>query len=423
MFRALTSRQLDPLLKERTGLDEEDRRQRLGVAAVLPFRVNDHVINELIDWDRVPDDPIFQLTFPQPGMLAAPDLARMTGLIGDAAPEQQLREAANEIRSRLNPHPANQTDLNEPVFQGRRLRGLQHKYRETVLLFPRQGQTCHAYCTYCFRWPQFVGEPDLRIATDDMDSVVAYLRAHPEVSNVLITGGDPLVMSAEVLRRHLEPLLRIPSIEAIRIGTKALAYWPQRFSGDPDADDLLRLFEQVTAAGRHLAVMAHFSHPRELAPRVTRQAISRILGTGAVIRCQAPVIRGVNDDAAVWAELWRETTRLGMIPYYLFIERDTGPQHYFGVPLARAYEIYRDAFAQVPGLARTARGPVASASPGKICIDGIVELAGERVFALRYLQARDPALVGRPFFAQFDADALWVADLKPAFGAVELAPA
>jgi hypothetical protein len=120
--------------------------------------------------------------------------------------------------------------------------------------------------------------------------------------------------------------------------------------------------------------------------------------------------------------MWRDLTRLSVVPYYMFVERDTGPQGYFAVPLARAYEIYRDAYSRVSGLARTVRGPVMSATPGKVCVDGVAELAGERVFVLRMLQARDPALVGRPFFAGFDPAAIWLTDLKPAFGQADLLP-
>jgi hypothetical protein len=104
-----------------------------------------------------------------------------------------------------------------------------------------------------------------------------------------------------------------------------------------------------------------------------------------------------------------------MIPYYMFVERDTGPQDYFSVPLARSYEIFRDAYATVSGLCRSVRGPSMSATPGKVCIDGVAEVAGEKVFVLRMLQARDPAQVGRPFFARFDPTATWLSDLKPAF--------
>ncbi|GAB3661031.1 KamA family radical SAM protein [Actinocorallia lasiicapitis] len=416
VFRALTARHLDDLLK-RAGLDEADRVRAAAVAAVFPFRTNAYVADTLIDWAAAPDDPMFRLNFPHPGMLAPDDLARMEGLLRADASPAELRAAANVIRHRLNPHPSGQLDRNQPTLDGVPLPGLQHKYAETVLVFPSQGQTCHAYCTYCFRWPQFVGEKELKISTGDAESTTAYLRAHPEVTSVLITGGDALIMRTDVLRRYVEPLLEIDHIESIRLGTKALAYWPFRFTTDPDADALLALFDQVIAAGRHLAVMAHYSHPVELEPEPAQAALRRIRTTGAVIRTQGPLIRGVNDDAAVWARLWREATRLGIVPYYMFIERDTGPQDHFGVPLSRAVDIYAEAIGSVSGLARTVRGPVMSADPGKAVIDGTAEIAGEKVFVLRMLQARDPSLVGRPFFARFDPDAMWLSDLEPAWGA------
>jgi len=318
---------------------------------------------------------------------------------------------------RLNPHPAGQLALNVPELGEEPLPGVQHKYHETVLVFPKQGQTCHSYCTYCFRWAQFVDEPDLKMATSDIDRITGYLRRHREVTSVLITGGDPMIMGAGVLRRYIEPLLGpgLEHVESIRIGSKSLAYWPQRFVTDPDADDTLRLFEQVVATGRTLAFMAHFSHPRELEPAVVAEAVRRIRGTGAVIRTQAPLIRTINDDAGTWLGMWRTQVRLGMIPYYMFVERDTGPQDYFAVPLARAYQIFSDANRSVSGLARTVRGPSMSATPGKVCIDGITELAGQRVFVLHMIQARDPSLVGKPFFARFDPAATWISDLEPAF--------
>lgn len=393
-----------------------------AVAAVFPFRTNAYVVNELIDWSATTSDPIFRLTFPQPGMLSASDLARMTRLLRGDAPEAEVRAAANEIRHRLNPHPAGQAELNVPELSGRRLSGLQHKYAETLLVLPRPGQTCHAYCQYCFRWPQFVGEPSLKIATDDTEAITEYLSAHPEISDVLVTGGDPLIMATDVLRQYVEPLLAVDHVNTVRLSTKALSYWPQRFVSDPDADDLLRLFEQVVASGRQLAVMVHVSHPRELEPPIVDTALRRLRGTGAVLRMQAPVIRGINDDPVVWTRMWRDLTARGVVPYYMFVERDTGPHDYFAVPLDRAYKIFREAYASVSGLARTVRGPVMSATPGKVCVDGIATIGGERVFVLRYLQHRDPSLVGRPFFAQAELTATWLTDLKPALGATTVGP-
>jgi KamA family protein len=417
-FRAYSAKHLD-MLVQRAGLSPGERLAVRAVATVLPFRTNSYVVEHLIDWDAAPDDPIYRLVFPQPDMLPEADVRRLAHLIDEGAPEASLRAAAHEVRMRLNPHPAGQLLLNAPSLGGRPLPGLQHKYPETVLFFPRQGQTCHAYCTYCFRWAQFVDEPELKMATDDIGTLVAYLAEHPEVTSVLITGGDPMIMGEAVLRRYLEPLIDprngLDHVESIRIGTKSLAYWPQRFVTDPDADATLRLFGEVVASGRNLAVMAHFSHPRELEPPMLAEAVRRISATGAVIRTQAPLIRSINDDPRTWQSMWRTQVRMGMIPYYMFVERDTGPQDYFAVPLARAYEIFRDAYQGVSGLARTVRGPSMSATPGKVCIDGVTEVAGYKVFVLHMIQARDPGLVGRPFFARFDPAACWLTDLEPVF--------
>jgi KamA family protein len=386
-----------------------------AVSAVFPFRVSSYVVDELVDWSNIPDDPIYQLTFPQRGMLAAPDFERMVRLVRGGASREVVTEAAREIQSRLNPHPAGQLSMNVPRLDGIPLRGMQHKYGETVLFFPSQGQTCHAYCTYCFRWAQFIGDRELKQASHEGPTLLRYLRRHLEVSDVLFTGGDPMVMSARVLRSYIEPLLDIEHLTSIRIGTKALAYWPYRFTTDRDAGDLLRLFEQVRARGKHLAFMAHFSHPREVDTPAAEQAMRRIVDTGATIRCQAPLIRNVNDDPDAWADMWRLQVRNGAVPYYMFVERDTGAKEYFEVPLVRAFDIYETAIRKVSGLARTARGPSMSATPGKVLVDGIATVSDEDVFVLKMLQGRDPRWANRVFFAKLDPDAAWLDDLEPAF--------
>ncbi|MBF9073703.1 KamA family radical SAM protein [Streptacidiphilus fuscans] len=416
VFRALALPHLDALLA-RAGLDDQDRLRARAVAEVLPFRTNSYVVDELIDWRAAPDDPIYRLVFPQPDMLPRADVDRIATMLREGAPADRLRADVHELRLRLNPHPSGQRDLNTPMLDGVPTEGMQHKYAETLLFFPRQGQTCHAYCSYCFRWPQFVGEPDLKMASGDAEALRSYVASHPELTSVLITGGDPLIMSSSVLARYVEPLLDIPHLESVRIGTKALSYWPHRVLTDPDADGLLRLFERVVQSGRNLALMAHYSHPRELETAVAEQALRRVQSTGAVVRCQAPLIRGVNDRAEDWAVMWRRLVALGAVPYYMFVERDTGPQDYFAVPLGRAYDLFREAYAQISGLARTVRGPIMSATPGKVQVDGVADVAGQRAFVLHYVQARDPELVGRPFFAAYDPDARWLTDLKPLDGA------
>jgi len=416
-FRVFTARTLEQI-PQLAGLPEQLRFAMRVVAQVLPFRVNQYVIEELIDWSRVPDDPIFQLTFPQPGMLLPDDFARMADLLKRGADADAIGRLARELREGLNPHPAGQQSLNVPHLDNEPLSGMQHKYRETVLFFPSQGQTCHSYCTFCFRWAQFVGDKALRFSTHEADRLHAYLARHPQVSDLLVTGGDPLVMKARTLADYLLPLRKpqFEHVQNLRIGTKALSFWPQRFVSDTDADELLRVFERLVAAGKHVAIMAHFNHWRELETPTVREALRRVRDTGVVIRTQSPLVAHINDSADVWARLWRTQVRLGLVPYYMFVERDTGAQHYFEVPLARAAGIYRDAIRRVSGLARTARGPSMSAGPGKVEIQGISEVAGEQVFQLRFLQGRNPDWVQRPFYARFDPTATWFDQLRPAFG-------
>lgn len=420
-YRAYTLRNIRELPEYRL-LDDDQRWAIEVVGRVLPFKTNSYVTTELIDWSDIPNDPIFVLNFPQRDMLRPEHFERVEHAFrrfGSGTPA--FEAAVTEVRRELNPHPAGQLEHNIPDLYGESLRGMQHKYRETVLFFPSNGQTCHAYCTFCFRWPQFIGDNSLKFAMREAHFLVQYLRIHPEVTDVLFTGGDPLVMSTRNLRLYLEPLLdaELPNLQTIRIGTKALAYWPYRFISDGDAEELLALFRRITQRGLHLAVMAHFNHPRELSTAAAQEAIARVRATGAEIRTQSPVMRRINDAPEVWAQLWREQVRLGCVPYYMFIARDTGAQHYFAVPLVRAWSIFRDAYASVSGLGRTVRGPSMSADPGKVQVLGPAYVEGRRVLALQFLQARNPTWTLRPFFAEWDASACWLDELRPAFGEQE----
>jgi L-lysine 2,3-aminomutase len=148
-----------------------------------------------------------------------------------------------------------------------------------------------------------VDRPDLKLAVSGPEVMTAYLDRHPEITDVLITGGDPLVMRTDLLASYVQPLLD-PSrehIETIRIGTKVVSFWPYRLLSEPDSGDLLRLLARIVAAGKHVALMLHLSHPVELATDLACRAVSRLASTGAVLRAQAPVVRHVNDDPEVWA--------------------------------------------------------------------------------------------------------------------------
>lgn len=263
-----------------------------------------------------------------------------------------------------------------------------------------------------------MGIDNLKFATRQSELLVLYLREHSEVTDVLITGGDPLIMRARVLAKYIEPLLHVnlSNLQTIRIGTKALSFWPYKFLIGHEAEETLDLFKKVVRSGKHLALMAHFTHPRELESKIVQKAIKRIRETGAEIRTQSPILRHINDNSQVLADMWQKQVKLGCIPYYMFVIQNTGAQHFFGLPLVEAWKIFRDAYQKVSGLARTVRGPCMSTNPGKIQVLGASQVKGEKVLVLTMLQARDPDLVMRPFFAEYDDQAFWIDDLKPAFG-------
>jgi KamA family protein len=401
-------------------LSREDRRAIEVVGRVLPFKTNNYVTDELIKWDQLKDDPIFTLNFPRKEMLLPHHFNEVEKLM-DRGDEQTLHTVIEKIRMELNPNPSGQ-EYNVPEFKGMRLHGLQHKYRETVLLFPRPGQTCHAYCTFCFRWPQFSHLPDMKFSIkEDYELYLQYIKAHPMVTDVLFTGGDPMVMNASLLRTYIEPMLSadMEQIKHIRIGTKALTYWPYRFTSDNDADEVLRLFDDIIRAGKHLSIMAHFNHPVELSTDAVTEAIKRIRTTGAQIRTQSPVLKHINDDPEIWAEMLQRQVHLGCVPYYMFVARDTGAKHYFELPLAQCQTIFRKAYQKVSGICRTVRGPSMSDHAGKIQILGVSEVAGEKLFVLRFIQGRRPDWVAKPFFAKYNPKATWFDQLEPAFGEKE----
>jgi L-lysine 2,3-aminomutase len=405
---APTQDRIDALLR-RAGYTDAGLDAAHQVMSVLPFKVSTHIVDRLVDWSAAPDDPIFRLYFPHPDMLAAVPAA--------TAPDDTGADdsAGRGVAVQLNPHPGGQLEHNVPRIDGAPVHGLQHKYADTVLVFPGRGQTCHAYCAYCFRWAQFVGAPDLQMRMDDPATLGAYLDGHPEVSNVVLTGGDPFVMGAHVLGRWLDEASapHREHIDVVRIGTKAPLSNPERFTRSNDADDLLAALERVVRSGRQCAVMLHVSHARELAEPLTQQALARLRSTGATLYSQAPLIRHVNDDAQVWQDKWTLESRLGIVPYYMFVERDTGPWRYFAVPLADAVTAFTTAYGRVGGLARTVRGPVMSTTLGKLQVSRRPDDGGDDggPFALTFLRARVPAHQGATLLARPSRTATWVSEL------------
>ncbi len=388
------------------------------VARVLPFKTNNYVVEELIDWNNYESDPLFTINFPQKEFLEPEHFRLITETLESGADNLTIGKVVNGIRMGLNPHPAGQLDYNIPEMEGHKANGIQHKYKETMLIFPAPGQTCHAHCTFCFRWPQFIGINHYKMALKDPELGVAYLKRHPEITDILLTGGDPMVMSADRLETYVDALLEsgCTNLRTIRIGTKSLTFWPYRYLTDNDSAKILELFRRIVDSGINLSVMAHINHYREMATDAFREAVKRIQQTGAVIRTQSPILNHVNKSSDVWKKMWEEQVNLGMIPYYMFIPRNTGFHKFFSIPLIEAYTIFKKAFQQVSGLGRTVRGPIMSALHGKIEVNGVTEINNKKYISMSFIQARVSDSVKKPFFAEYDEKSCWINELTPAFG-------
>ena len=338
-------------------------RDRLGpVADRYVFRANDYYLG-LIDWDD-PDDPIRQLIIPREEELT----------------EWGKLDASNE----------------ESVTVAR---GVQHKYTDTVLLLCNE--VCGAYCRYCFRKRLFMDENDE--ATNDVTEGLRYIAEHPEVTNVLLTGGDPLLMSTRRLVEIFDALRAIPHVQIIRLGSKMPAFDPYRVLRDPD---LLAAFRKYSTPTQRIYLMAHFDHPRELTD-LAIEGIDTCIRNGVICVNQCPLIRGINDDPRVLAEMYSKLSYIGCPPYYLFQGRPTAGNEPYEVPLVQGWSIFQQALTRGSGLARRARYCM-SHETGKVEVLGI---DAEHVY-LRYHQAKFPDDLGRFFIRRRNDEAYWLDQLE-----------
>ncbi|MGN7614296.1 lysine 2,3-aminomutase, partial [Magnetococcales bacterium HHB-1] len=248
---------------------------------------------------------------------------------------------------------------------------------------------------------------------DNLPRLQRYLKTQPQVTDLVFTGGDPLIMDAATLSAYITPLLKLVHIKNFRIGTKALSYHPDCFLNHTAAP-LLTLFKTIMAQGKQLALMVNINHPQELSAK-SQQAIHLLRQIGITIRTQTPLLAGINDQASVLQALLQQIVQLGSIPYYIFIPRNTGPEPGFRLSLARAVHLIQKTFQSIGGLAKTVRGPVMSTQHGKVHLLGIRKHKNRPdLFIMEYLQARDPRLIRTPFFAPFNPSATWFNELEPA---------
>jgi KamA family protein len=357
-------------LEQVHGLSEEERKQLQPVAEKFAFRTNEYY-QSLIDWND-PEDPIRRIVMP--------DL-------------QELDEFGEMDAS------------DEHSYTVRK--GLEHKYSDTALLLVNN--VCGAYCRFCFRKRLFTDGNDE--VTNDITDAVAYIEQHTEINNVLLSGGDPLIMSTGKLSKIIKQIRDISHVRIIRIGTKMTAFDPYRIINDPS---LLEMMSEYSLPDRKIFVMAHFNHPRELTEPALK-GLQLLQRAGAITCNQSPLIRGVNDKPEIIAELFGRLSFNGVVPYYLFLCRPTSGNEPYMVPVEKGLEIFEEARRRLAGLAKQAR----------LCMShrtGKVEVVGkmDNKIVFRYHRAPNPLDCGRVMVFDSDPKAAWLDDYMPSEAMINL---
>jgi lysine 2,3-aminomutase len=250
-------------------------------------------------------DPIFQMCVPQPEELFSPSCLS----------EDPLEE--NE-------------DMPVP--------GLVHRYQDRALVIVTT--MCASYCRHCTR-KRMAGTRECSISARRLQQVTEYLLAHPEISDVIISGGDPLTMSTDALEAVLSSIRSVESVQVIRIGTRVPVVLPMRIT--PPLVEMLRKYHP-------LWINTHFNHPNELTPE-SAAACGRLADAGIPLGNQTVLLRGVNDSAQTIEQLCRGLIQMRVRPYYLYqCDLVRGVEH-FRTPLTRGIEIIEYMRGRVSGIA------------------------------------------------------------------------
>jgi KamA family protein len=341
-------------------LSEQEKHVLKPITDKFVFRVNDYYLN-LIDWED-PEDPIRKLVIPN---------------------EDELLEYGR--------WDASDEDTNYVVP------GCQHKYSTTALLIV--SEVCGSYCRYCFRKRLF--RNDVKEAMSDVSPGIAYIASHPEINNVLLTGGDSLILATAKLRMIIEQLRQIDHVKIIRLGSKMPVFNPMRIYED---EELLNLIRQYSTEEKRIYVMAHINHPREITAEAKR-GFKALHDAGAIVVNQTPVLKGINDDPSVLAELLDRLSWAGVTPYYFFVNRPVAGNRDFVLSLSKVYQIVEEAKSRTSGLGKRVRLSMSHTS-GKI---EVLAIDSGKAY-LKYHQSRDNEY-GKFMMLDCPDDAEWFDDL------------
>ncbi len=410
---------------EAHGIDIGHIKERELFIDVYRFLATKHVLNK-IDWDNPHKDPLFQLVIPQPGMIRE-DVVKAY-LKAETGEERQ--QVVREHQQRINPHDGKQL-LNKPWFETEEgdleiLRGGQHKYPPCHLVFDKTTQSCFAFCTYCFRHAQVRGDEDMFVQAD-IAQVHQYLKKHKEETDMLVTGGDAGYIPHNRLAEYVMPLIdddELMHIKNLRLGSRSLTFHPEMVLNS-DYDPYLEIFRKLYDNGVQVVWMAHFSTPREVLNPSTIAAIRRLRANGVTIRSQSPIMNhislfkdekgkvDVDRSAQNWIDLGLVLGMLGVGFHSMYCARPTGEHHYFTAPLADIEKIFNKVYRTLPSINRPSRYITMTSSAGKVSLIGTAEVRGEKVFVLKFNEARNMEWMDRVFLAKYDEKENTIENLKP----------
>ncbi|TLX74600.1 hypothetical protein E9993_11810 [Labilibacter sediminis] len=382
---------------------------------VYRFLATKFVLNS-INWSNYKQDSLFQIVFPQPGMMNKETIDEYKKAKNE---KEQQDFIADYIRKNTNPYDSKQ-QLNKPWFENEDgdlviLEGSQHKYPQCQLIFDKTTQSCFSFCTYCFRHAQVRGDEDM-FNQVDIDPVHEYLRSHKEVTDILLTGGDGGRMPYERLKAYVMPLVDDPElkhIKSLRIGSRALTYEPDMFL-KADYNKNLELIKTLVDNGIQVIWMSHFSTPGEVLNPVTIAAIRRLRLYGAVVKSQSPIMNHISmftdkegnidldRSAKNWIDLGNIFAMLSVGFHSMYCARPTGEHHYFTVPLAEINKVFSKIYRSLPSVNRPSRYISMTSSAGKISILGTLTIKGEKVFALKFNESRNMEWMDHVFLAHYN---------------------
>lgn len=408
-----------------SGIFLADMKERELFLEVYAFLATKHILST-IDWDNYQEDPMFQLVFPQPGMIEKSIVDEYCNITDDG----ERIKMVEAYREKTNPHDGKQI-LNRPSFYSdegamEALNGGQHKYPQCFLLFDKTTQSCFAYCTYCFRHAQVRGDEDMFVQ-DDVQQVHEYLKKHKEITDILITGGDAGYMPYNRMNEYLRPVMEDPElahIRTIRIASRALTYEPNIVVSSK-YNDIIGLFKELIDHGIQVLWMGHFSTPKEILNIHTIAAIRRLRRNGINVRSQSPMMNhislfmdengkvDVDRSAQNWIDLAHVLMMLGMNFHSIYCARPTGEHDYFTAPLADMNRIFSKLYRSLPSIGRPSRYITMTSSAGKISLLGVVEVNGKKAFALKFNEARNMKWLDKTFLAEYDEVENTIEKLKP----------